>query len=137
MKLITPSLLISILSIGLASANAALIVKVAEPKQVGQKAVIELTMKNTFKEKVESARAQVFLIDGQGKVVGQAARWVIGGTKDKPALPPDKEITFNFVVQTSKPFTKSKVSFTRVVLEGGKLADVDKEVQVQNADVPS
>ena len=75
----------------LASANATLTVKVAAPKQAGQKTVIELTMKNTFKEKVESARAQVFLIDGQGKVVGQAARWVIGGTKDKPALLPDQE----------------------------------------------
>jgi hypothetical protein len=83
---------------------------------------------------VESARAQVFLINDQGKVVGQAARWVIGGTKDKPALSPDKETTFNFVVQTDKPFKKSKVSFTRVVLEGGKLADVNKEVQIQNAD---
>lgn len=134
MNPITPSILLSILSIGLASADAALTVKVAEPKLVGQKAVIQLTMKNTFKEKVESARAQLFLIDDQGKVVGQAARWVIGGTKGKPALSPDKEVTFNFVVQTGKPFTKSKVSFSRVVLEGGKLADVNKEVQIQNVE---
>ena len=133
MKPITPSLLISFLSIGLANANAALTVKVAEPKQVGQKAVIELTMKNTFKEKVESARAQVFLIDDQGKVVAQAARWVIGGTREKPALSPDKETTFTFIVGTTKPFTQTKVTFSRVLLEGGKLADVSKEVQIQSA----
>jgi hypothetical protein len=48
-------------------ARAELIVKVDQPKLAGQKAVIKLTMKNTFKEKVESARAQVFLMDGQGR----------------------------------------------------------------------
>ena len=113
---------------------ADLVVKVDAPKQIGRKAFIKLKMKNTFQEKVESARAQVFLVDDQGKVVGQAARWVIGGKKDKPALSSDKEATFNFVVETDKPFTKSKVSFSRVVLEGGKFADVIKEVQIQNAD---
>jgi hypothetical protein len=86
----------------------------------GQKTVIRLTMKNTFTEKSESARAQVLLINDKGNVVGHAVRWVIGGTKDKPALAPDAEITFDFVVETDKPFTTNKVSFTRVILEGGK-----------------
>jgi hypothetical protein len=109
-------------------------VKVDAPKQIGRKVLIKLTMKNTFQEKVESARAQVFLLDDQSKVVGQAARWVIAGTKDKLGLFARAETTFNFVIQTDKPFTKSKVSFSRVLLEGGKLADVNKEVQIQNAD---
>ncbi len=87
-------------------------------------------MRNTGKEKIECSRAEVFLLDDQGKVVGRGARWVIGGTKDKPGLSPDKETTFDFVVQIDRPFTKSKVSFSRVVLEGGKLADVSKEVQI-------
>ena len=131
-------ILLHILAIGLllraSAALADLTVKVDEPKQVGKKAVFKLTMKNTFAEKIESARAQVFLLDENGKVVGQAAHWVIGGTKEKPALSPDRETTFNFVVGTGKPFTKNKVSFSRVVLEGGKLADVNKEVQIQNPD---
>ena len=123
--------LVSVLLLCAGIASAELVVKVDEPKRVGQKAVIKLTMKNTFTEKVESARAQVFLIDENGKVVGQAVRWVIGGTKDKPALAPNAETTFNFVVPTDKPFTTNKVSFTRLILEGGKLVDVNKTVEIK------
>jgi hypothetical protein len=126
------ALLALLMTFGFVAAKADLIVKVDPPKQVGQKVVVKLTMKNTFKETVESARAQVFLVDDNGKVAGQAVRWVIGGTKDRPALAPDAETTFNFVVQTDKPFTAAKVTFTRVILEGGKLADVNKEVQIIN-----
>src|SRR4051794_39688016 len=86
-------------------AEAKLVVKVHEVKTAGTKTIVPITMKNTFKEKVESARAQVFLMDEKGKVVGQAVKWVIGGTKDKPALAPDAETTFNFVIQTDKTFT--------------------------------
>jgi len=119
------------LLIGLSGARAELVVKVGEPKQVGQKAVVKLTMRNTFKEKVESARAQVFLLDEKGKVIGQAVRWVIGGTKDKAALAPEAETTFNFVVKADRPFTSTKVSFSRLILAGGKLADASRGVQIQ------
>jgi methionine-rich copper-binding protein CopC len=113
-----------------AIAHAALIVKVDAATTVGTKTIIPITLKNTFKEKVESARATVFLMDDQGKMVGQATKWVIGGTKDRSALEPDKETTFNFVISTDKRFKTSKVTFSRIVLEGGKLADVTKEINV-------
>ena len=58
-------------------------------------------------------------------------RWVIGGAKEKPALAPDAKTTFNFVVPTDKPFTKTKVTFNRVVLEGGKSVDVRQSVEIQ------
>jgi methionine-rich copper-binding protein CopC len=119
--------LISSLSV----AHANLLVTVNEPKTTGGKVVIKLEMKNTFKEKIESARAVVFLFDDQGKVVGQMTRWVVGGTKDKPALAPDAKTTFNFVVPTDKPFTKTKVAFNRIILEGGKSVDVSKSVEFQ------
>lgn len=113
--------------------RAALIVSVDEPKQVGRKVVIKLTMKNTFTEKIESARAQVFLLDEKGSVTGQAARWVIGGTKDRPALAPGAETTFNFVIVADKPFATNRVSFTRVILEHGKQANVPLDVSVSPA----
>jgi hypothetical protein len=125
------SIFLSALLLSAGAAQAALAVKVDKPKQVGKKAVIKLTMKNTFTEKIESARAQIFLLDDNGKVVGQAVRWVIGGTKDKPALAPDAETTFNFVVETEKPFSTNQVSFTRLILEGGKIVDVSQNVQIQ------
>src|SRR2546421_7173224 len=64
-------------------AGAALIIAVDQPKITGSKAVVKLDMKNTFNEKVESARAVVFLLDAQGKMVGQSTKWVIGGSPRK------------------------------------------------------
>ena len=106
--------------------HAELIVKVDETKTVGSKTVIKLSFRNTYKVGVQSARATVFLLDDQGKIVGQAVQWVIGGTKDKPPLAPDAATTYNFVIASGKSFSTTKVILNRVVLEGGKLADVNK-----------
>lgn len=120
-----------LLSAALTNAHAKLVVKVGEPKRTGAKAVITLEMKNTFVEKIESARAVVFLLDDQGKVVGQMTRWVIGGTKDRPPLSSDSTATYNFVIPTDKSFTKTKVTFSHLLLEGGKAVDVKQSVEVE------
>lgn len=88
-------------------------------------------MKNTFKEKIQLARARIFLLDGEGKVVGQAVKWVIGGTKDRPALDANAETAFNFVIETEKLFTKTPLSFTKIILEAGKLADPKGSYEVE------
>jgi len=115
-------------------ARAQLAVTASPPKVVGQKAIVALAMKNNFAKNVEAARAVVFLIDDQGKVVGQSTKWVIGGTKDKPGLAAGATNTFHFVIAADKPFTATnltaKVSFSRVVLDGGKLVDVAKDVSI-------
>jgi hypothetical protein len=120
------------------SVAAQIAVTVSQVKTTGNKAIVPLTMKNGFAEKIESARAVCFLLDDQGKMVGQASRWIIGGTRDKAGLAAGATNAFNFVVAAARPLTSTnltaKVSFSRVVLEGGKLADVNKEVQIQNAD---
>jgi hypothetical protein len=114
--------------------QAQLVVTILPTKIVGQKALVELKMKNKLSEKVESARAICFLLDEQGKMVGQSTKWVIGGTKDRPALEPKGETAFNFVITNPQPFTTTnltaKVSFSRVVLEGGKLANATKDVSM-------
>jgi len=121
----------------LTPAWASLSVKVDEPKLTGSKAVIKLTMISTFTNKIESARAVAFLLDDKGKAVGQSAQWVIGGSKDRPALEPNKETPYFFVVplDNSPPTSgtnslKAKVTFLRVILEGGKQIDAAKEVSV-------
>jgi hypothetical protein len=105
-------------------------------KITGQKAVVPLAIQNGFAEKIESARAVCFLLDEQGKMVGQSTQWVIGGSKDKSPLAAGATNAFNFVVAAAKPFTRTnltaKVSFSRVVLEGGKLADA-RQVTVKPA----
>jgi hypothetical protein len=72
--------------LGALTAPAQLAVTVSPPKVVGQKAVVPLSLKNNFTEKIESARAVVFLLDENGKMAGQTTRWVIGGSADKNGL---------------------------------------------------
>lgn len=129
--------LLPFLVLGTLAAHAQLAVSVLPVKVTGQKAVVPLTLRNDFGEKIESARAVVFLLDDQGKMAGQSTRWVLGGSQDKPGLAAGATNSFHFVITADKPFTTTnltaKVSFTRVVLEGGKLANPNKDVQVQNA----
>ena len=123
-------------------------VVVSPAKVSGQKAVVPLELKNNFAVKVESARAACFVFDEQGKMVGQASRWVIGGDlaggQQRPAgkdqndgLAAGGTNRFNFVVTSGKPFTTTnltaRVQFSRVVLEGGRSVDVRKEVEVKEA----
>ena len=120
--------------LGSLTVQAQLVVSVSQPKVVGQKTVVKLVMKNNLTETVESARAVVFLLDDQGKMVGQSTKWVIGDSKDRPPLKPKSEVKFNFVVSSLQPFAATnltaKISFSRVVLERGKLADVRRDVSV-------
>lgn len=118
--------------------GAQLAVTISPVQATGSKAIVPLTMKNGFAERIQSARAVCFLLDDQGKMVGQASRWIIGGTGDKAVLAAGGTNAFNFVVAAARPFTSknltAKLSLSRVLLEGGKLADVNKEVQIQNTD---
>ena len=115
--------------------QAQLAVTVSSPKITGQKAVVPLVMQNHFNQKIESARASVFLLDENGKMVGQSTKWVIGGTKANPGLEPDATNTFYFVLTSEKPITTTnltaKAVFNRVVLEGGKLVDAAKDVEIR------
>jgi hypothetical protein len=75
------------------------------------------------------------LFDNQGKMVGESAKWVIGGTKTRPALDPNKEISFNIVITSPRSFTTTnltaKVNFTRLILEGGKSVNPSEEVTIE------
>src|SRR5919108_6015855 len=120
-----------------AAAHAQLTVTVSPIKVAGQKAVVPLAMKNSFAESIESARAVCFLLDDQGKMISQSTKWVIGGSQDRPRLAAGATNAFHFVITADKPFTTAnltaKVTFNRLVLEGGKAADVNKEVKIQAA----
>jgi len=108
-------------------AIAQMTVMVSPPKIAGQKAIVRLAVENHFSTKIESARAVVFLMDEKGKVMAQGTQWIIGGSRDKPALAIGATNVFHFVITADKPFTTTnlvpKVGINRVVLEGGKLAN--------------
>jgi hypothetical protein len=126
--------------ISLVLAPAQLAVTMSPVKVTGQKAIVRLAMKNDFSEKIEFARAVCFLFDAHGSIIGHSTKWVIGGaaSDQKPALAPGGTNTYYFVLGISKPLISTnltaKVSFNRVVIEGGKLADMRKDVQIKNAE---
>ena len=124
--------ILACLFLGVLTTQAQLAVTVSPPKITGQKAVVPLALKNNFTNTIQSARAACFLLDDQGKMIGQSTKWVIG--QNKTGLAPKGETTFNFVITDPQPFTTTnltaKVSFNRVVLDGDKLADVTKAVSV-------
>jgi hypothetical protein len=119
------------------TAKAQLIVTIAPVNVIGQKAIVPLFMTNNLAEAVVSARAVCFLLDTQGKMLGQSTKWVIGGTKDRSALQPKTGTTFNFVITSPQPFTATnftaKVSFSSMTIEGGRRADVRQNVVVSSA----
>lgn len=123
------------LACGILAVNAQLNVTVFPPKMIGQKAIVQLTMKNGLTNEVKSARAICLLLDEQGKMVGQSTKWVIG--QNKTHLDPKAEAKFNFVITSPKPLVTSnltvKVIFSRVILDGGKMADVRQNVDVMPA----
>jgi len=119
-------------------ATAQLAVTVSPVKVTGQKAIVPLAMRNNFAERIESARAVVFLLDEQGKAQSQPVTcWVIGGSQDKPGLAAGATNTFHFVITSSKSFDTTnltaKVTFSRLVLEGGKLANIGKDVKLESS----
>jgi hypothetical protein len=132
------SCFVVLLPLLLQTASAQLAVTVSPPKIVGQKAIVKLAMKNGLSQKIESARAVCFLLDDQGTMIGQSTKWVIG--QNKTGLEPGATNSFNFVITSPQPFTTTnlaaKVTFTRVVLDDGKLADVRQEVIVSQANTP-
>lgn len=116
--------------------HAQLAVTISPVKLTGQKAVVMLAMTNSLSAPVESARAVCFLLDDHGKMIGQSTKWVIGGMKDRPALQPKAGTTFNFVITSPQPFATTnltaKVSFSRVVLPGQKLANPQTDVKIRS-----
>jgi hypothetical protein len=114
------------------TATAQLAVTVLPVKVISQKAVVTLAMKNGLSEKVESARAVCFLLDDKGKMAGQSTKWVIG--QNKNSLEPGATNAFNFVITSNRQFTTTnltaRISFTKIVLEGNKLADPSKDVSI-------
>jgi hypothetical protein len=116
--------------------QAQLAVTVLPVKFTGQKADVLLVMTNNLADSVASARAVCFLLDDQGKMAGQTTKWVIGGTKDRPSLPPKCGATFNFVITSPHPWATTnltaKVSLIRVVLDNGKLLDPAKDARIDS-----
>ena len=122
------------LSLATLTTSAQLAVTVSPPKVIGQKVIVKLEMKNDFSENIKSARASCFLLNEQGAMVGQSAKWVINANLNKTGLVAGATNEFNFVITSSQPFATTnltaKVTFSRVVMQSGQIADTLKMVNV-------
>lgn len=109
-----------------------LTVKVLPLKVVGQKTLVELTMTNSGTNRIEAARAICFVLDQNGQMVGQSAKWVVG--QNRTSLEPHGQAKFNFVITAPHPLMATnltaKVDFSRLILQGGKQANPQNNITV-------
>ena len=104
--------------------HANLEVSVTEQLSAGNKGLVKLKMTNKFNQGVKGARAWIFLMDDSGKVVGNKAQWLVGGTEGNLEKDPDgfqvgEELESSMVIDTQKPFTQTKVTLSKLILANG------------------
>ena len=118
--------------------QAQLAITVSPVKITGQRVIVPLALTNHLPQSVESARAMCVLLNDQGKMVGQTAKWVIGGgVKGRPALTPNSGTTYNFVITSPQPLTSTnltaKIVVTRVVLEHNQITNANAVVTIDSS----
>lgn len=132
-----PLLIAMFLLLSVMGAQSQLHVFQSSPKLTGQKALVKLALKNDLPNTVQSARAAVFVLNQKGEMLGEGARWVIGGDGKTNGLAPGATNQFFFVVNLVKPVTDTNVTarihFNKLLLEGGKQGDVKKDVVITPA----
>lgn len=99
------------------------------------KSIVTLTAKNSFSQSVKSARAWIFALDESGAVVGQKAAWIIskehrdrGDRSCLPTLDAGETAEIKMSIDTERPATSTKVTFTKIVLADGSLVNPHKQV---------
>ena len=126
-------------------ANAQVEIRLTETKQVGQKALVKMELNNGYSQALKGARVSVFMMDEEGKVVGQKAQWIVGGddaTKtdsQNSALESGKKNEYAVAVNTlrgqtedEEPF-KARITFSRLILNDGTLLNPQKAVIASKA----
>lgn len=119
-------------------------VAVVDTQSTSDKSLVKIKARNAFDQGVKGARAWVFLMDDQGRVVGQRAQWIIGG-EPKPSHVPSKipvpqaslnaedEAEYTIMVahdsQRGGAPTRTKITFSRIILEDGTLVNPQKAVK--------
>jgi len=118
--------------------QAQLAITVSPVKITGQRVIVPLALTNHLPQSVVSARAMCVLLNEQGKMVGQTAKWVIGGGgKGRPALTPNSGTTYNFVITSPQPLTSTnlttKIVVTRVILEHHQITNANAVVTIDSS----
>ena len=111
------------------AAFANLEVSVASLESASNKTLVKLDTKNTFDQGIKDARAWVFLMDAEGKVVGNQAQWIIGGdSSQKAPLEAEDSQTFKVAISTTSKPTTAKVTFSKIILADGTKVNPHKSL---------
>ena len=114
-------------------AFANLEVSVASLEGSSNKALVELDTKNTFDQGIKDARAWVFLMDAEGKVVGNQSQWIIGGdSSQKEPLEAEDSQTFKVAISTTSKPTTAKVTFSKIILADGSKVNPHKSLTTKS-----
>ncbi|WP_309400948.1 hypothetical protein [Cerasicoccus maritimus] len=118
-------------------------VGVLSTESTASKSLVKIKARNTFDQGIKGARAWIFLLDGEGHVIGQQAQWIIGGDKQSlsptaekranATLMPEKAAEFSMVVPHTAANAgvpaQTKITFSRIILEDGTLVNPQKSVK--------
>jgi hypothetical protein len=125
-----PLKLLPLLAYTALAAHAQLAVTVSPVQITGQRVIVPLAITNNLPQSVESVRVMCAVMNEQGKLVGQTARWVVGGAPGGAALASNAGTTYNFVITSPQPLAGTnlspKIVVSRVVLEHDQVADPGK-----------
>ncbi|MEM0966553.1 MAG: hypothetical protein AAGJ81_10435 [Verrucomicrobiota bacterium] len=129
MKRLFFSAIITLLAITSLQAQEALYV--GKPEVVSGapgKTVVEFKMENTLNTLIKGARAWIFLMGEDDKVVGNHAQWVVSQDK-KNDLPSGETQTYKMTMPSQGKVTAAKVVFSRIILGDGSTVDPRKIVK--------
>lgn len=128
MKTILTIILFSIFQVAIAQVQFGVTGTSTTPNRT----LVTIEAKNEFDQGIENARVWVFALDAEGKVVGQRAVWLKPIHDERllievanPATPESEERrSFNVVVDTQSEAVSHKMTFSRIIMEDGSLANV-------------
>lgn len=104
---------------------------VSQPEVIANaagRAAVEFKMENKLVAPIQGARAWVFLMGDDGKVVGNHAQWVVSQDKNN-ILPAGETQTYKIAMLVQGEVSSAKVVFSRIILEDGSTPDPRKLVK--------
>lgn len=135
-----------ILSLSILCADGQITVALSKTEQIGQQALVKIELNNNYDQSIKGVRIWVFMMDQNGKVVGEKAQWIVGGdNSNKPdfqntALESGNINEYTVAVDTlraqtedEEPF-KARVTFSRLILSDGTLLNPQKSVIASKTD---
>ena len=103
----------------------------------GGRASIDLEMTNKSDTTISSARVWVFLMDTEGKVVGNHSEWLFGGGAERAddeiePIESGEEAVISFSFPAEKPLDTARVTFSRIIDDSGKTLNLNKLLKVSD-----